>query len=172
VGFAMSVELRLTRELLYAVHEDLSRPHPYAAERVGFVTFRPAILRGGALALLGEALHPVADEDYEDDPTVGAMLGSSAFRKILELAYKLPVSVLHVHRHEHFGRPWFSGVDLRDARKYVPDFWKVRKGFPHGIMVLSQDSASGLIWLPNASAPVRAPKISIVGTPVQEIYAS
>ncbi len=168
----MSVELRLTRELLNQVHRDLSRPHPHAGERVAFLTCLPAVLRGSAVVMLGQMLHPVVDEDYERDDTVGAMLGSAAFRKILQVAYSQPVCVLHVHRHEHLGRPWFSDIDLREARKYVPDFFKVRKGFPHGILVLSQDSAAGLIWNPQSNTQVRLPRITVVGAPAQEIYQS
>lgn len=167
----MTVELRLTRHLLERVHADLSRPHPYAWERIAFLTCQPAPLRAGAMVLLGLDVHPVVDGDYERDDTVGAMLGAGAFRRILQVAYGKPVSVLHVHRHEHRGKPWFSDIDLREARKYVPDFWKVRSGFPHGILVLSHDSAAGLIWLPESRTQTRLARISVVGTPVQEIRA-
>jgi hypothetical protein len=165
----MSVELRVTRQLLERVHADLSRPHPFAWERVGFICCRPAALRAGAIVLLGLDLHPVRDEDYERDDTAGAMLGSGAFRRILQFAYSNPVSVLHVHRHEQRGKPWFSDFDLSEARKYIPDFWKVRGGYPHGILVLSHDSAAGLIWMPGTGGQTRLSRVSIVGAPVQEI---
>ena len=63
MGTAMTVLLRLDRELLDRVHEDLSRPHAHAGERVAFLTCRPASLRGGAVMLLGQELHPVLDQD-------------------------------------------------------------------------------------------------------------
>ena len=117
----MRFELRLTKELLDRVHVDLSRPHPFAGERVAFMSCRPAALRAGAVVLLGLNLHPVLDDDYERNDTVGAMLGSGAFRRILQLAYNNPLSVLHVHRHEHHGKPWFSEFDLSEAQKYVQE---------------------------------------------------
>ena len=167
----MNFELRLTRTLLEAIHADLSRPHPYAWERVTFLSCCASPLRADALALLGLDLHTVADEDYERDQTVGAMLGAGAFRKILQFAYHQEVSVLHVHRHEHDGTPWFSDVDLREARNYVPDFWRVRPGYPHGTVVLSHDSAAGLLWIPHSPRQSRLSRISIVGMPIEEIYA-
>src|SRR6267154_2363907 len=102
----MSIELRLTRSLLERTHADLSRPHPYAWERITFLSCRPALLREVGTVLLGLDLHPVLDDDYERDNTVGAMLGAGAFRRILQFAYNNPVSILHVHRHEHLGKPW------------------------------------------------------------------
>jgi hypothetical protein len=114
----------------------------------------------------------VLDDDYEHDHSVGAMLGPGAFRRILQVAYNQPVSIFHVHRHEHKGKPWFSHVDMREAMKYMPDFWKVRKGFPHGILVLSRDSAAGLVWIPECPVQVRIGHISIVGAPIQEVYAN
>ena len=164
--------MRLARDLLERIHADLSRPHRYAGERVAFLTCRPAPLRAGALTLLGLNLHSVADDDYERDDTVGAMLGAGAFRGILQVAYTASVSVLHVHRHEHRGRPWFSDLDLSEARKFVPDFSKVRAGSPHGIVVLSQDSAAGLIWMPLTRNQTRLSRISVIGIPIREIQTT
>ena len=167
----MTVLLRLDQQLFEDVHEDLSRPHAHAGERVAFLSCRPASLRGGALLLLGQALHPVLDEDYDRDDMVGAMLGAGAFRKILQHAYNTPVSILHVHRHEHWGRPWFSQVDLNEAQKYVPDFWKVRADFAHGILVLSRDSAAGLIWIPGTQSQCRLSRITVTGTVTSEVHS-
>jgi hypothetical protein len=168
----MSVLLRIDARLLARIHEDLSRPHPHAGERVAFLSCRPAALRGGAVALLGQELHRVLDEDYEHNDMVGAMLGSSAFRRILQYAYGNPVSILHVHRHDHRGRPWFSHVDLTEAQKYVPDFWKVRRGYPHGILVLSHDSAAGLIWISSTATQCRLSRITVVGAPTHEVHCN
>ena len=167
----MTFHLRLTRVLLERVHADLSRPHPHALERVAFISCRQAQLWNGDLELLVQDLHPVADDDYEHDATVGAMLGASAFRRALQIAYNAPFSMFHVHRHEHRGTPGFSNADIREAHKYVPDFWKVRPGFPHGILLLSHDSATGLAWNPQTRSPEKIPRISFVGAPIQEIHS-
>src|ERR1051325_3411888 len=103
----MKLHLRLSREFLALTQADLSRRHPFAAERVAFISCRPAAITGGAM-LIAEALHPVPDDHYEEDEKAGAMLGSSAFRSILQFALNNAVSILHVHSHEHSGEPWFS----------------------------------------------------------------
>src|SRR5690349_908086 len=99
----MKTALRITQDLLRHLHTDLSRPHPFASERVSFLSCRPASLRNNGVVLLGAASHAVLDDDYVEDNTVGAMLGGSAFRRILQHAYNTPASIFHVHRHEHRG---------------------------------------------------------------------
>lgn len=160
----MKSQLKLIDALLREIHSDLSRPHAFAAERVGFLTCGVAYAADNTLILLGSRWHPVADEDYLDDRTVGASIGPSAFRKILQYAYREPVSVFHVHRHDHRGRPEFSPTDTRSAREYVPGFFNVRRSHPHGAIVLSIDEAAGHIWLPGQPNPQRVDRFQIVGS--------
>lgn len=139
------------------VRADLVRKHPFALERVGFVTVRAAQGHEHTV-LLAQDYHPVADEDYLPDRSVGAMIGQEALRKALEIALLNPVGVFHIHMHELpglTGRLWFSGTDLREQLRFVPDFFKVRAGMPHGAIVLSPYSAAGRAWLaPNKIAPI------------------
>jgi hypothetical protein len=142
----MKAIFRATDRFLHDVRRDLTRPHPFAAERVGFISIRAASARH-TLVLLPEAYHPVADDDYIDDPTVDAMMGQEAIRKALNVALLQPVGMVHVHMHEHRGRPGFSYVDRREQLQFVPDFFKVRPEMPHGAIVLSHDRAVGRVWL-------------------------
>ena len=142
----MKTIFRASDLFLNDVRRDLVRPHPFAAERVGFISIRVASARHG-LVLLAEGYHPVADDDYVDDPTVGAMMGQEAIRKALNVALLQPVGMIHVHMHEHRGRPSFSKIDRREQIKFVPDFFKVNPRMPHGAIVLSHDRAIGRIWL-------------------------
>src|SRR5450759_2444986 len=108
----MSVLFRSTEGFMARMRSDLMRPHPFAYERVGFITTRAA--RGlDHLVVLAEHYYPVADEDYLPDETVGAMMGPEALRKALELALLNPVGIFHVHMHLMGRRLWFSGIDLR-----------------------------------------------------------
>lgn len=142
----MTTHLKIPGSLLHEIHQDLSRPHKFAAERVGFVTCGNAGAADGGRILLANRWHGVADDDYVDNPRVGAAIGGSAFRKILQYAYSNPVSILHVHRHDHRGTPRFSPTDLRSAREYVPSFFHVQRAMPHGVVVLSFDHAAGQVW--------------------------
>ncbi|MDQ0080986.1 hypothetical protein J2W35_001323 [Variovorax boronicumulans] len=162
----MKTSFRIERRLLEQAHCDLSRPHPYAHERVGFIACSTADVQGGLLLLADEYLL-VADEDYVNDRSVGAMMGPAAIRKALEYAYgRSNVAMLHVHRHEHRGVPGFSKVDLSESAKFVPDFWKVRPGVPHGIVVLSFDAMNGLVWDPTTQRPQRIEQMAVIGRPM------
>lgn len=162
----MRLEFRITSALIGRIRTDLRRQHRFAFERVGFISARPATTPDG-LTLLAIDYHPVADEDYVDDPSVGAMIGPAAMRKALQLAYKADVSMLHVHMHEHAGFPAFSRVDLREYPKFVPDFFNVRPGLPHGAILLSHDELTGLIWGRRGAQPQPLDEAIEVGTPLR-----
>jgi hypothetical protein len=143
----MKTIFRATDRFIEDVRRDLARPHHFAAERVGFISVRAATAGDDSLILLAADYHPLADDEYIDDSTVGAMMGQEAIRKALELALMRSVGMIHVHMHEHRGRPHFSKIDLREQAKFIPDFFKIRREMPHGAVVLSHDRANGRIWL-------------------------
>jgi hypothetical protein len=164
----MRVRFKILTTLLEAVRNDLLRPHPFAAERVGFLSCRGASSSAG-LVILVHSYHPVADLDYVDDRTVGAMMGPAAIRKALQLAYRDEVSIFHVHKHDHPGRTSFSSVDSRESAKFVPDFWNVQSELPHGAIVLSRDSAYGLCWHPGSPKPLPITEFTFVGQPIVKV---
>jgi hypothetical protein len=160
---------RVRSDFLAAVREDLQRPHPFAAERVGFLVCRAGRLAGGGLVLLAVGYDPVADENYLDDPSVGAMMGSAAIRTALQRAYNAgaeDLGIFHVHMHAHRGRTGFSNVDDRESRKFVPDFFNVAPAMPHGAVVLSLDQAVGLCWPAPGAPPVPIDRFASVGAPL------
>jgi hypothetical protein len=142
----MRTIFRATADFLKDVRQDLERPHAFAAERVGFISVRAANA-GENLLLLAHGYHPVDDGDYINDPSVGAMMGQEAIRKALNIALLQPVGMIHVHMHGHKGVPGFSKIDLSEQLYFVPDFFKVRNGMPHGAIVLSHDKAAGRMWV-------------------------
>jgi len=158
---------RIPQRLLDGVHADLSRPHAHALERVGFLACRVATVGEGGFALLAESYLPVADEDYEQRDDVGACINGTAIRKALQVAYNDRLSMVHVHRHEHRGVPRFSRLDLVEGAKFVPDFWKVKPAWPHGLVVLSQDAMAGLAWNPTTREPVPMTEMTVVGQPLR-----
>lgn len=159
------IEIRFSQQLFQSIHDDLSRTHAFAAERVGFVACASGLAENGNLILLAETYLSVDDQHYIDNPKAGATMGPSAIRSALQFAYNRPVSMYHVHRHEHRGAPRFSGIDLRESRIFVPDFFKVQPQRSHGVIVLSHDSAAGLAWMPGESSPTAVNRFSVVGQP-------
>lgn len=144
----MTLQFRITDQLLRAIHTDLDRRHPFAGERVGFLTCGVGQLPDDGLAIYAAVYQPILDEDYVEDPRAAAMLGPGAFRKMLQQVYQRPASVFHVHRHDHRGKPFPSNIDQSESRKFVPDFWKVCPHHPHGILILSLDAMYGQVWRP------------------------
>lgn len=159
----MNLTFRITDQLLGEVHADLGRPHPFAAERVGFLTCGVGALSCAGLAIYAATYHPVLDDDYVEDHRAAAMLGPRAFRKILQFAYREPTSVFHVHRHEHSGLPSPSRTDQTESTRFVPDFWKVCPNHPHGIIILSLDSIYGRVWHPKSHQILPFTQYKIVG---------
>lgn len=164
----MTIHLKMTRRLRDIALRDLARPHPFAAERVGFVSCKTATSPGGLIILAAE-YHPVADEDYLPDQWVGAMMGPDAIRKALQFAYNHPASMFHVHVHNHKSTPAFSTTDLRESVKFVPDFFNVQPNFPHGAVILSKDSGVARCWYSSAEPPTWVSRITFVGSPMEFI---
>ncbi len=163
----MKIILKITRNLLEIVQQDLSRPHLFALERVGFLSGRVGTWGEAGLVIPIHGYQPIADADYQEDDSVGAMMASPAIRKALQFAYTHKVAMFHVHRHEHRGRPAFSCVDLRENAKFIPDFWHVCPSHPHGALLLSLDSALGMCWCPTLTSPIPITEIVIVGAPME-----
>lgn len=167
----MKIVFKIPQGLFTEIHRDLSRPHEFAAERVGFIACGLSPFGTDGLLLLGATYHPVADQHYIDDPRVGAMMNSDAIRSALEIAYNRNVAMFHVHRHEHYGRPGFSRVDRRENARFIPDFFKVRSSLPHGALVLSHDSMAGLCWLARDKNPIEIQEFLVVGPQVPGLRA-
>lgn len=157
----MKVSFKVQGSLVLRMREDLRRPHPHAAERVGFISCRFGTIQQGVLVLAHE-YHPVADEHYEFDPSVGARFSSAAIRSALQIAISKEVGIFHVHLHDHAGVPRPSLVDWREWAKFVPDFWHVRPALPHGALLLSRDRIIGWCWYPGRHEPVAMSRFTLV----------
>jgi hypothetical protein len=165
------VRFKITTGLLASIRADLARPHPFADERVGFVLAAAAQSAAGVL-ILAQEHRPVADEDYLPDSSVGAMMGPEAIRKAMEWALMKKVSIFHVHSHGGRGIPRFSGIDVRESAKFVPDFLKVAPQMIHGSIVLSDDAAAGRFWVSGNSGAEDVSEFVEVGTPIRKWGAS
>lgn len=165
----MSIHFKITRRLIEQIRIDIRRPHPFAAERVGFVFCRFGGTSCGTLLVLAHSYQPVSDRDYIDDVNYGAVINSDAFRKAMQMAYTHAVGLFHAHLHEHSGKPSPSHIDLQETNTFVPDFFHVRPRLPHGALVLSADSISGRTWLPRDRKPSIIDRFSIVGAPLGKI---
>lgn len=164
----MTILFRARKTLLDNVRRDLERRHAFAGERVGFLTCRPARLDNGGLLIVVADYEPVADDDYVNDRSAAAVMGPTAIRKAMQRAFNGgagDLSLFHVHMHNHRGIPGFSRIDLREDRKFVPDFFNVAPSFPHGAIVLSHNKAAGLCWTARGEEPRAVTRFEVVGAP-------
>jgi hypothetical protein len=146
------------------VIEDLRRPHLFASERMGFLCCRAAESQTGIM-VLAESYNGIADDHYIEDFSVGARIDGNAIRSALQTSLEKSAGLFHVHMHEHKGAPFPSKTDLDDGKKLIPDFFNVTPSMPHGMLILSEDSASGLCWLRKTLEPRVFDRIEFVGSP-------
>lgn len=164
----MKVEIKLTGHLYKEIIEDLTRLHPFAAERVGFVLGRSSSFKDGRLLILTR-YHSVPDDEYIEDPRVGARIGRSSLTWAMQAVYHgrpIREGIFHVHLHHHKGETKMSSVDVCEIPKLIPGFQSVGREAPHGIIILSLNHGSAWIWLPGKTEPVCADRISVIGTPI------
>ncbi|MGE4265228.1 MAG: hypothetical protein AB7E46_12235 [Desulfovibrio sp.] len=163
----MKIIFKTTATLLNLIRADLGRPHAFAHERVGFIAAGLTAAAADVLVLAHE-YRPVEDGDYLLDRSVGAMMGPEAIRKVLQWALRSRVALFHVHSHGGHGIPWFSGVDLRENAKFVPDFFKVAPQCAHGAIVLTADAANGQVWLDRRQPCRPIDAFSVTGVPLKK----
>jgi hypothetical protein len=165
----MNIHLKLTGRLYEEMIQDLLRPHPFAAERVGFVFGRMAALTESSRLLLLTRYHAVADGQYIDDRAVGARIGPDAITWATQAVYYgRPTSegIFHVHIHGNSGEPGMSDTDRREIPALIPGFQSVGRTAAHGIIILSADHGAAWVWFPGQKENCRAGSISVIGSPV------
>jgi hypothetical protein len=165
------VRFKITSALLTSIRADLCRPHAFAYERVGFIV-AGAATSASAVLVLAQDYWSIADDDYLLDRSVGAMMGSEAIRKAMELALMTQRSIFHVHSHGGTGVPRFSPVDVRENAKFVPDFLKVAPQMIHGAIVLSDDAATGRFWAYGNAVAKPLSEVIEVGAPMRTWVSS
>ncbi len=163
--------LRLAHPLYEQVRADLTRPHPFAAERVGFLFTKAGTGPGGSILLFPVDYLPLQDEQYvdENDPLIGAAISGDALRSAMQRVLDTGMGALHVHMHAHHrGRPRFSPTDWHDLPDIVQSLKNANSRLIHGALLLSQDMATGVLWLPDQDVykPL-VPRVSIVGSPLR-----
>lgn len=168
----MKINFKITDNLLNAIREDLARPHKFAFERVGFVSCRLGKTGTDGWIMLGSKYYPVEDNHYIEDYSAGATIGSDAIRKMMQLAYDEPVSIVHIHEHSHYGTPRLSRIDERAMNQLIPNFWHVRPNLPHAAIVISQDSMCGYVWEPVTKLRFPIADFTVIGAPMKFIRES
>lgn len=162
----MNIRFKILSALLTTIRIDLRRPHPFAHERVGFIAAGLAAAQD-ELLILARGYQPVRDDEYLRDPRVGAMMGDQAIRRARQWAMDERAAMFHVHTHGGRGIPGFSGIDMRENAKFVPNFVSVAPQCVHGAIVLSDTAAFGQVWLGRTGPHPFITKFSEIGMPLR-----
>ena len=164
-SLSMKLNIRVYRSLIERIRSDLSRSHPHALERVGFIFGR--IGNSGqdeVLALLSDYAS-LDDSTYIRNSTVGACIGREAICNVMERVLKTGECAFHVHIHDHKGKPTLSYTDKSSLLPLTASFRNVCGSAIHGVLLLSQNDCTAVGWIPAMTRPVYANTISIVGYP-------
>lgn len=167
----MNIRFKIMSALLGTVRADLRRLHPFAHERVGFLSAGLAAAHD-ELLILARDYEPVRDDEYLNDPRVGAMMGEQAIRRARQRAMDNRAAIFHLHTHGGDGVPGFSGVDNRENAKFVPNFVSVAPQCVHGAIVLSDTAAFGQVWIGRAGPQPFITCFNEIGMPIRKWRAA
>ena len=160
----MNVKIRLSRDLEAQIRTDLLRPHEY--ERVGFVSGPHAQLSVSDYLVILNQYHPVSDNEYIEDHTVGARINGTAIRKAMQYVLDTRNGMFHVHCHGFKGIPELSRTDENEIPPVVQNFRNVDRSSVNGILLLNNTHLKAYVSLPSRLDLIQTTNISIVGFPL------
>lgn len=161
------IRFRLPKQIEIDVRKTLLEPHPFAFERVGFVFAKLSRCGNNERLILVTAYEPVLDENYIDDPNVGARINSTAIRRVMQHVLNTGEGAFHVHIHDHDGDPRPSYTDQQELRPLMRSIRNASPESVHGLVILSRNAAWAEVLLPGDSHFQPVKKISVVGFPTE-----
>ena len=160
----MKYVVKIPRALFEQAKCDLARPHPFAYERGGLFSTRCS-RRGATVIVHCVDYHPIPDEHYLPDDSVGARFGPLAITEAMARALNNSVGQIHVHMHGGSGLPGPSSVDREELPPMVRAFQNANSREIHGWMILAERDAYTSLCIPHDPTPVDSPQVSIPGFP-------
>lgn len=164
----MITGLRIPRELCEQMRGDLLRGHAFAAERVGFARAVMGSTVDGKIVLL-QSYWSIQDNQYIDDPEVGARINTGAIRDAMQdiLTGEGRYGLFHIHLHNLPGRTRMSRTDALEIPKLVKSFRNIRQDVPHGLLILTPNHAYAQVLLPGSNSFQEVSKTTIIGYPME-----
>lgn len=162
-------EIRLIRPLYDAIRTDLLRPHPFAAERVGFAYGKLTCKEGREPLILLYRYQSVPDDRYVESEDYGALIDQQAILATMQEVRSHRgegEGAFHVHLHEHRGQPGFSAPDRQSLPPLFPPLQRMGPDAAHGMLVLSDDRALAWVWYPDEKEPCMARRVVVAGAPL------
>lgn len=158
--------LRIPDAIAKVVRDDLRRSHRFAAERIGFLSAAVGPSDDGLVIVVAE-YHGVADDHYVSGRGAGGRIGVEAIRHAISRGITSRMGIFHVHLHDRDGPTSFSPTDRAEQTRLAQSLIAAAPNHPHGMIVLSADSANAWIWMPGQTTPSIPARLSLVGYPMR-----
>ncbi len=165
----MKIHVKILRSTYDLMRSDLLKPHPFAYERIGFLSAKTGNKSRKILLVLLTEYHTVSDHNYIEDENSGARINSTAIREVMQRILDTRNGAFHVHVHAHNGIPHLGKMDRTEIPPLIQSFRTVGSEASHGILLLSNNSCYCKVWAPNSTIPTDASKFSIIGYPLEII---
>lgn len=167
------IRLKIPHPVYEQVLMDLKRPHAHAYERVGFLYSTSKLLDSGTRLITFTEYHPVHDDNYIEDNTVGAKINSTAIRESMQRIHDKKSGCFHVHLHDHPGVPSPSETDQKGGiPKVIESFANVNTEQAHGILIFSEDSFYAAVKVNGQVKFITPEQISVIGYPMKIVFPS
>lgn len=160
----MNPRIKISAELLHRMLLDLERPHPFAWERVGFLSCCQ-VLDSIAPLLICYDYHSVPDDGYLNDKKCGARIDEGAIQSAMQRVLDKGHAQLWVHTHGRKFRTTPSQIDRDEAPKVVKSIANVDSSLCNGWAVMSEREATGQILLPGRGL-VEVNELTVIGWPM------
>ncbi|HYX10009.1 MAG TPA: hypothetical protein VE912_25000 [Bacteroidales bacterium] len=162
----LNIHIKIPRTIYNTAKSDLSRNHPYALERVGFLFGKVGKINSVSKLILINDYFPIDDTDYIEDDQVGAKINSEAIHKVMQKILDTNSGALHTHLHNFPGVPSLSKVDKQSIPPLVRSFQHIVPSQIHGIFLFHSNHHKSWIIPPGANNIKLANKITVVGYPL------
>mgnify|MGYP003640909620 CR=1 FL=1 len=160
------VTLRISQELCKQIKKDLSRPHKFAYERVGFVIGNSKTISENEDIICISEYISIDDYHYIKDDSVGARINEDAIRNAMQISMNRKCSIFHVHVHYGEGTPEFSLTDLDELPSIADAMVNANSSNVHGVLLLNSNGANAILRIKKSKGNVHLKKIAIIGYPM------
>lgn len=164
--------IRIPKHFYDLMFEDLMKPHAFAFERVGFFSTNVMHLGADFIVVTVTGYHSVDDMDYINDPDVGAKINGNAIRKAMQRMIPSRMGCLHVHIHDHLGKPRASCTDLKSLPELSASFCNMNPEAASGYIIFSRNSFYSEISIGSEFMAFQINQMSIVGYPMSFVFPS
>jgi hypothetical protein len=146
----MNIVIKLTHSMDQEIRDDLNRPHPFAVERVGFVSATGSMVGLDDYLIVLKKYYPVKDGDYIEDDTVGCRINGNAIRIAMQHILSSHESMFHIHLHAFKSIPSMSITDRKEIPQIVKSLCNVNPNIIHGFIIMSKTHYKGYVKIPKS----------------------